>query len=234
MSHERLIRTEALLGSAAMERLDASHILLVGLGGVGGHALDALVRSGVGRLTVCDHDTVSESNLNRQMLANRETVGRYKAEVSVEHAARLSDRVEIIPVIERLTPESAERLLATADFDFVIDAIDDVAAKVALAVAAERRGVPILSCLGTGNRLDPGALRFADIEKTSGCPLARAVRTRLRRAGGGHLRVLVSDEPSQKPLLPGVSVASSAFVPTAAGLMLAAEAVRLLVEEREG
>lgn len=234
MSSEHLIRTEALLGTAAMARLAASHVLLVGLGGVGGHAFDALVRSGVGRLTVCDFDTVSESNLNRQMLANRETLGRLKAEVAVEHAARLSDSVRVTPVTERLTPEGAEALLTSAEFDLVIDAIDDVGAKVALAVAAERRSIPLLSCLGTGNRLDPGALRFTDIEKTSGCPLARAVRTRLRRAGGGHLRVLVSEEPPRRPLLPGVSVASSAFVPAAAGLMLAAEAVRLIVGGEEG
>ena len=233
MSSERLIRTEALLGPAAMARLAAAHILLVGLGGVGGHAFDALVRSGIGHLTVCDHDTVSESNLNRQMLASLKTVGRLKTEVAVEHAARLSDSTEVRPLAERLTPEGAEALLATADFDLVIDAIDDVEAKVALALAAGQRGIPILSCLGTGNRLDPGALRFTDIENTSGCPLARAVRTRLRRAGGAPLRVLLSDEPPRSPLLPGVSVASSAFVPAAAGLRLAAEAVRLLTLEKE-
>lgn len=228
MPCEHLIRTEALLGPAAMARLSSAHILLVGLGGVGGHAFDALVRSGIGRFTVCDFDTVSESNLNRQMLATRETVGRLKTEAAVLHAARLSD-CAVIPISERLTPEGVEALLAAAGFDFIIDAIDDVAAKVALAIAAERHGIPHLSCLGTGNRLDPGALRFTDIEKTSGCPLARAVRTRLRREGGGHLRVLVSDEPPRKPLLPDVPVASSAFVPAAAGLRLAAEAVRLLI-----
>ena len=233
MPSKYLIRTEALLGPEAMARLAASHVLLVGLGGVGGHALDALVRSGVGHLTVCDFDTVSESNLNRQMLASRKTVGRLKAEVAVEHAAGLSEEVEVISITERLTPEGADALIASADFDFVIDAIDDVAAKVALAVAAERRGIPMLSCLGTGNRLDPGALRFTDIEKTSGCPLARAVRTRLRRAGGGSLRVLVSDEPPRKPLRSDVSVASSAFVPASAGLMLAAEAVRLIIGKNE-
>ncbi len=231
---DRLSRTRALLGDGAIARLAASHILLAGLGGVGGHAFDALVRSGVGAITVCDFDTVTESNKNRQLLANSLTVGRLKAEVAREHAALISENVNITLHTERLTPESVESLLSGGRFDLVIDAVDDVAVKVALAAGAYHRGLSILSCLGTANRLDPTALRFTDIGKTSGCPLARAVRTRLRKQGVPHLRVLVSSEP---PITPfgDVPLGSVAYVPSVAGLLLCAEAVRLLTDNgRDG
>lgn len=229
MTEERLIRTAALLGEPAIGRLASAHILLVGLGGVGGHAMDALVRTGVGRLTLCDFDRVSVSNLNRQLLADRLTVGRLKTEVAAEKCANISEDVKLTLHSERLTPEGVSALLAEADFDMVLDAVDDVPVKVALAVEATRRGIPILSCLGTGNRLDPTALGFTDIYKTSGCPLARAVRTRLRREGVASLRVLVSREEAITPVGEGVRVGSVAYVPSVAGLMLAAEAVRILL-----
>ena len=228
---ERLVRTRALLGDAAMERLAAARILLVGLGGVGGHAFDALVRSGIGHLTLVDFDTVSESNLNRQLLATRATLGRLKTEVARDHAALISDDVNITLHSERLAPETVDALLADAAFDIVLDAIDDVGAKVALAVAATRRGIPILSCLGTGNRLDPSALTVTDIAKTEGCPLARAVRTRLRREGITHLPVVFSREPSLTPE-GETRVGSLAAVPASAGLLLAAEAIRRLIREK--
>ena len=229
MSEERLVRTAALLGDEGVERLATAHVLLVGLGGVGGHAMDALVRTGVGTLTLCDFDRVSESNLNRQLLADRATVGRLKTEVAAEKCASISENVKLNLHSDRLTPEDVAALLDGSRFDFVLDAVDDVPVKVALAVEATRRGIPILSCLGTGNRLDPSALTFTDIYKTSDCPLARAVRTRLRREGVGTLRVLVSREPAITPRSGDVRVGSVAYVPAVAGLMLAAEAVRLLL-----
>ena len=229
MSEERLVRTAALLGDEGVERLGTAHVLLVGLGGVGGHAMDALVRTGVGALTLCDFDRVSESNLNRQLLADRSTVGRLKTEVAAEKCASISENVKLSLHSDRLTPEDVPALLDGSHFDFVLDAIDDVPVKVALAVETTRREIPILSCLGTGNRLDPSALTFTDIYKTSDCPLARAVRTRLRREGVGALRVLVSREPAISPRTGDVRVGSVAYVPAVAGLMLAAEAVRLLL-----
>ena len=228
---DRLSRTRALLGDGVIEKLAASHVLLAGLGGVGGHAMDALVRSGLGALTLCDFDRVSESNINRQLLANSATVGRLKTEVAVEHAVLISENVNITLHNERLTSESVETLLDSARFDLIIDAVDDVAVKVALAAGASRRGIRILSCLGTANRKDPTALRFTDISKTAGCPLARAVRTRLRKLGVQGLRVLVSDEVPSVPS-GDVPLASVAYVPSVAGLLLAAEAVRLLTEEK--
>ena len=228
MSVPRLVRTEARLGAEGMERLAASHVLLIGLGGVGGHAFDALVRSGIGRLTLVDFDRVDESNINRQLLADATTVGRLKTEVAVERAALISENVNITIHSERLTPEGVEELLAATSPALVLDAIDDVPTMVALAVQCVRRGVPILMCLGTGNRLDPAALRVTDLAKTAGCPLARAIRARLRREGITHLPVVASDEPALAPQGGEVRVGSSAFVPASAGLLMAAEAVRLL------
>lgn len=233
MTAAALTRTAALLGEAAMARLASAHILLLGLGGVGGHAFDALVRSGIGALTVVDFDTVAESNLNRQLLADRETLGKRKVDAASAHAARLTDTLRLITVPERLTADAVPALLASAPFSLVIDAIDDVPVKVAVAAEATARGIPILTCLGTGNRLDPTALHFTDIAKTAGCPLARAVRTRLRRVGVTHLRVLVSSEEPKKPLTDAVSIGSVAYVPAVAGLMLAGEAVRTLAKDGE-
>ena len=228
MEREYLVRTEALLGSAGIDRLASAHVLIAGLGGVGGHAFDALLRSGIGCFTLVDFDTVAPSNLNRQLLASREVLGMKKTEVALLHARKITENVNISLHSERIVPEDAARLLEDAAPDLVIDAIDDVPAKVALAVAARDAGIPLLSCLGTGNRLDPGALLLTDIAKTSGCPLARAVRTRLRREGIEHLPVVFSREEARTPRDSEVRVASSAFVPAAAGLMLAAEAVRRL------
>lgn len=228
MSRERLMRTAALLGDGAMARLAASHVLLVGLGGVGGHVLDALVRTGVGALTICDCDRISESNINRQLLATARTVGRMKTEVAAEHCGEISDDVNITVHSERVTAAEAGALLESSRFDLVIDAIDDVSAKVALAYEATVRGIPILTCLGTGNRLDPRAFRFTDIARTSGCPLARTVRLRLRDLGVKHLRVLVSDELPHIPKDESIRIGTVAYVPSVAGLLLASEAVRLL------
>lgn len=231
MINERLVRTEALLGEEAMSRLAASHVLLLGLGGVGGHTLDALVRTGVGAVTVCDCDTFSESNINRQLLATSATVGRMKTEVALEHCKLLRDDVNITVHSERILPEEVGVLLESAAFDLVIDAVDDVAVKVAVAYECKTRGIPILTCLGTGNRLDPTAFRFTDIARTTGCPLARRIRLRLRDLGIKHLRVLVSDELPKIPKAEGVHLGSLAYVTSVAGLLLAAEAVKMLTAE---
>ncbi|MBQ2718437.1 MAG: ThiF family adenylyltransferase [Clostridia bacterium] len=226
----RLSRTAALLGEPAMERLKNACVMLVGLGGVGGHALDALVRSGVGHLVLVDYDTVDVTNLNRQLLADTTTVGRKKTAVAAERAALISKDVNITLHDERVTEENAEPLLRAETPTLVLDACDDVAAKVALAVAADRLGIPLISCLGTGNRLDPSALTVTDVAKTEGCPLARSFRTRLRRAGIRHLPVVFSREPARTPLTADVRVASSAFPPAAAGLLLASYAVRHIAD----
>ncbi len=229
-SKNRLSRTAALLGDEAMLRLRSARVMLVGLGGVGGHAFDALVRSGVGHLILVDFDTVDVTNLNRQLLADASTVGRKKTDVAAEKAALISSDVNITLHDGRVTPENAEALLSELAPTLVLDACDDVSAKVALAVAADRLALPLISCLGTGNRLDPTAVTVTDLAKTEGCPLARAVRTRLRREGIRHLPVVFSREPARTPCAADTPVASSPFVPAAAGLALAAEAVRRLSE----
>ena len=231
MTDERLCRTAALLGEDAMRRLDAAHVLLLGLGGVGGHAFDALLRSGIGALTVVDFDTVCPSNMNRQLLATRETLGMKKTAAAALHAARITDRARLTVREERLTPDGVAALLDNARFDIILDAIDDVPVKVALAVAAKERGIALISCLGMGNRTDPTAITVTDIAKTDTCPLARALRVRLRKAGVDHLPVVFSREPSRPSCDPAVRVASVAYVPSAAGLTLAAEAIRILCGE---
>lgn len=229
MTDECLCRTAALLGEDAMRRLADAHVLLLGLGGVGGHAFDALLRSGVGAITVVDFDTVSPSNMNRQLLATKQTLGIKKTAAAILHAARITDSVRLTAMDERLTPDRIASLLDSARFDIVLDAIDDVPVKVALALAAKERALLLISCLGMGNRTDPTAITVTDIAKTDTCPLARSLRIKLRKVGVDHLPVIFSCEPARPSCNPDVRVASVAFVPAAAGLALAGEAIRRLL-----
>ncbi len=225
---QRFCRTEALLGAAAIETLAASSVMIVGLGGVGGYALEAVVRAGVGRLTLVDFDSVSESNINRQILADDETVGLAKTEAAAARARRINPDVKITLHCERVTPDNAAALLAAAEPSFVIDAIDDVAGKTALALAAKQAGVPLVMALGTGNRLDPAALRLTDLAKTEGCPLARKMRTALREVGIRHLPVVYSTEPPVRSLDPAIRIGSVSFLPSVAGLLLGGYVIRVL------
>ena len=224
----RLERTALLLSPARMERLEHAHVMLFGLGGVGGHAAEALARGGVGKLTLVDHDVVSPSNLNRQLAALESTVGRPKAQVL---SARLRDAApdaEIVAVEAFYLPESPVPI--PQDVSVVVDAIDTVSAKLHLAQTCYERGIPLISCMGMGNRLDPTLIRVGDIFETSGCPLCRVVRQGLRKRNIPSLRCVYSLEPAigTGGRLPG----SVSFVPPAAGLFLAAEAVRLIAGER--
>lgn len=224
----RLERTALLLSPAQMERLEHAHVMLFGLGGVGGHAAEALARGGVGKLTLVDHDVVSPSNLNRQLAALESTVGRPKAQVL---SARLRDAApdaEIVAVEAFYLPESPVPI--PQDVSVVVDAIDTVSAKLHLAQTCYERGIPLISCMGMGNRLDPTLIRVGDIFETSGCPLCRVVRQGLRKRNIPLLRCVYSLEPAigTGGRLPG----SVSFVPPAAGLFLAAEAVRLIAGER--
>ncbi len=232
MSEEQLSRTALLLGDAALQRLAEARVAVFGIGGVGGHAVEALARSGVGHLDLFDHDVVSVSNINRQIVALHSTVGRYKTEVMAE---RIRDIRPATCVNEHrlfFLPENADTVDFTA-YDFVLDAVDTVSAKLAIIERAQAAGVPVISCMGTGNKLDPSQLVLTDIAKTSVCPLARVMRRELRARGISHLRVLYSTEPvcphqdaeGTSPV-PG----STAFVPSVAGLMLAGEIVRTLAK----
>ena len=223
-------RTEALYGKEAVERLQRANVLLLGLGGVGGYVLEALTRTGVGKLTLCDFDVVSPSNINRQILANRENVGQKKAEVAKKRALAINPDVEISLWQEKVTEESAKDLINSAPFDFIIDAIDDVRAKLAVIESAVSQNIPIISSLGTANRRDPSLLSMTDLSKTVGCPLARSMRAGLRKKNITHLPVLFSREEPQESRDPAIRLSSSVFVPATAGLLLASYVVEELIK----
>ena len=233
---ERFFRTAMLLGEEAVKKLENSRILLLGLGGVGGYALEALARAGVGELYLLDADTVSVSNINRQILADDTTVGREKTAVAAERVARINPAARVHTITRFLTDGDAAPLLAEIRPDYVIDAIDTVAAKVDVIRAAKEMGIPIISCMGTGNKLAPEKLTVADITKTHTCPLARSMRARLREAGVAHVDVLFSSETPRTPALRceeegRVIPTTVSYVPAVAGMMLGGYVIRRLIGE---
>lgn len=230
MREDFLSRTSLLLGEDAISRLAATRVAIFGIGGVGGYAFEALVRTGVGHISVIDSDTVSTSNLNRQIIATLDTVGRDKVEVAKERARLINPECEI-EAIKGFYPDCEVDLLR---FDYVIDAIDSVDAKCTLIERATSLGIPIISSMGTAGKCDPTALTVSDIYKTDTCPLARAVRTRLKKTGVKKLKVVYSRELARtetaEDKITGASYTrrvpgSVIFVPAAAGLILAAEVV---------
>ena len=230
---EAFARTALLLGQEGMERLAQARVAVFGVGGVGGHVVEALARSGVGALDLIDNDQVCLSNLNRQIIATRATIGQYKVDAARDRIADISPSTQVRVYKTFYTPETAGQFDFT-QYDYVVDAIDTVTCKLALVLQAQEAGVPIISSMGAGNKLDPTAFRVADIYQTSVCPLARVMRTELRRRGVKHLKVVYSTEPPLTPLpapaeeqtsrrqTPG----STAFVPAVAGLIIAGEVVR--------
>ncbi len=237
MTDARFSRTARLLGEDAVNTLRGAHVMLLGLGGVGGHAFDALVRAGVGHITVLDGDAVSLSNCNRQILADLTTVGMRKVRVAAVHAARIAPECEITMVDTFVTAENAAALLARYPADLVLDAIDTVSAKVALAAAANEQNLPLLACMSTGNRMDPSRIQISDISKTHTCPISRIMRRALAERGVKHLTVLWSDEPTMKPRETvtegGRNIPASApFVPATAGIRMAQWAVTTLLERK--
>ena len=233
------IRTAMLVGEEALKRYMGARIAVFGVGGVGGYVCEALARAGVGALDLFDHDTVSLSNINRQIIALHSTVGRNKVEVMAERIADINPdcRVGVYPIF--YLPENADEI-DLSRYDYIVDAIDTVSAKIELAVRAHALGVPIIASMGTGNKLDPFAFRIADISKTDTCPLAKVMRRELRARGINHMKVLFSKELPRKPIplvgtgeedRPGkVSPASISAIPSVAGLMIAAEILRDLAQ----
>ena len=221
-------RTRMLLGDAAMDRLKAARVAVFGIGGVGGHAVEALARSGVGALDLVDSDRVALSNLNRQIIATRDTLGMLKVEAAKARVLSINPdcAVETWPVF--FLPETADRFDFT-QYDYVIDAIDTVAGKLRLIEAAKAAGVPVISSMGAGNKLDATAFRVADISETSVCPLARIMRRELKKRGIDHVKVVFSTEPAlvpaptEEPTARRSTPGSTAFVPAVAGLILAGE-----------
>ena len=231
---ERFSRTEALIGKEALIKLQNSRVAIFGVGGVGGFALEALVRAGVSRIDVIDADTVSLSNINRQIIATEKTVGEYKTQAAKERAESINPNIKI-------TAHNiffSEETLSEFDFskyDYVIDAIDTVKSKLLLIETAAKSGVKIISSMGTGNKLDPTKFEISDISKTSVCPLAKVIRCELRKRGINKLKVLFSkEEPIKLAVSDGESTrhapASISFVPSVAGLIIAGEVIKDLIK----
>lgn len=228
---ERFLRTRMLLGSDAMDRLAQAHVCVLGLGGVGSWCAEALARSGVGELTLMDQDTVDLSNLNRQAEALESTLGLPKAEAMAQRVLAVNPACRVHPIQGRYEADTREDFFA-ANYDYIVDAIDLVSCKMDLIETALNRKVPIISALGTGNKLDASLLRVSDISKTEGCPLARVVRKELRNRGILHHKVVWSpeaaheaDQPETPPPGRRSVPASVVWVPATAGLMLAGEVV---------
>ena len=228
------LRNEMLWGPEAQARLRSAHVLLLGLGGVGSYAAECLTRSGVGELTLVDSDTVALTNLNRQLEALHSTLGQPKAAAMAERISQINPACRLTVLAEKYEAASREKFFAVP-YDYIVDCIDLVSCKLDLIETALARGIPIISSLGTGNKLDPSLFRISDLSKTEGCPLARVVRKELRARGIVHHRVLWSPEEPRAPIqteapppgrrsVPG----SVAWVPPAAGLMLAGDVVLTL------
>ena len=234
-------RTRFLLGQPAMEKLKKAHVALFGLGGVGGYVAEALARTGVGALTLVDHDTISQTNINRQILATHTTVGQDKVTAAAERIAAIDPDIRVIARKTFFLPETAAEF-DFSEYDYVVDAIDTVTGKLMLVEAAQAAGTPIISCMGTGNKLDPTAFRVGDISETSVCPLARIIRKECKKRGIAKLKVVWSTEdpvhcklspddpalselPEGRNALPG----SVCFVPAAAGMVLAGAVIRDLI-----
>lgn len=230
MEHSQFLRTEMILGENSTANLAGKSVILFGLGGVGSYTAEALARAGIGRLTVVDNDTVSVTNLNRQLCALHSTVGRPKAEVVKERILDINPRCEVTALQKFYLPENSNEF-SLEKYDYIADAIDTVSAKIDLAVKSQEYGIPMISCMGTGNKLDPSLFTVSDIFKTSGCPLCRVMRTELRKRGIKKLCVVWSPEEPKKPAqtdeisgkrqTPG----SLPFVPPVAGMIMAGKII---------
>ena len=232
--NEQFLRTAMLLGTEALEKLQKARVAVFGLGGVGGYTVEALARAGIGQLDLIDNDTVSLSNINRQILATHSTVGMDKTEAAKKRVMDINPDCIVRTHKVFYTPETAEQF-DFSQYDYIVDAIDTVTGKLALVERANESGTPIICCMGTGNKLDASAFQVADIAKTSMCPLARIMRKELGKRGIKHLKVVYSQEEALTPTgweeeaaaigkrqIPG----SVSFVPGAAGLILAGEVIK--------
>ncbi len=231
---ERFLRTKSLIGEENLEKLKKSSVAVFGLGGVGSFAAEALARSGVGTLYIYDNDTVSVSNINRQLIALPSTVGQKKTQLVKTRCEEINPDIKVFDFCEFVTPQSR---LPFEKFDFIIDAIDNVTAKLFLAKSAQEKNIPIVSVMGTGNKLYPEKLKISDIYKTHECPLCKVMRYELKKKGVKSLMTVWSDETPIKPENTGETKgshpapASMTFVPASAGLLASSYAVRRIIEK---
>ena len=247
---ERFLRNEMLWGKDGQARLTAAHVIVFGLGGVGSYAAECLARSGVGELTLVDSDTIALTNLNRQIVATRKTVGQYKVDVAEQRIHEIDPNIKVTTYKIFFTPETQDQFDFT-QYDYVVDAIDTVTGKLALVMKCKEVGTPIICSMGAGNKMDPTRFEVTDIYKTSVCPLAKVMRTECRKRKIKHLKVVYSKEPAMTPIEddsisckdhcicpPGTQrkctqrrsvPGSNAFVPSVAGLIIGGEVVKDLV-----
>ena len=223
-------RSELLLGKSSINKLKEKKVIVFGIGGVGSYVCEALARTGIGSITVVDNDTVAESNINRQIIALHSTVGMNKVDVVAERIKDINPMCEVIKKQMFYLPENADEI-NLEEYDYIIDAIDTVTAKIDIIIRANVLNIPIISCMGTGNKLDPSELKIADIYKTSVCPLARVMRRELKQREIKKLTVLYSEEKpilpdSDNPRIPG----SVSFVPSVAGLMIGGYVIKELIK----
>lgn len=236
---EMSARSALLLGWPAMEKLAACHVAVFGVGGVGGHAVEALARGGVGRLTLFDSDEVNVSNLNRQLVATRDAVGCKKVEVLAKRIHNIRPETQVTANAVFYLPENADQY-PLEQYDYIVDAIDTVSAKLELICRAKAAGVPVVSAMGCGNKLDPTQFQVTDLFKTSGDPLARVMRHELRKRGVHSLKVVYSTEPARTPIQSGETKGTAgrpapgsvSFVPGVAGMILAGEVIKDLTGVR--
>ncbi len=224
-------RTRLLIGEEAIARLKAAHVILFGVGGVGGYTAEALARAGIGKLTLVDADTVSDSNRNRQLLALTSTVGLPKVEVAARRIQEINPACTVVPVQLFYGPDTVDAV-DFSDADYIVDAIDTVSAKLALIEKAKKENIPVISSMGTGNKIHPELLTLTTLDKTSGCPLAKVMRVECRKRGLKNVPVVYSTEPARKCFVPDTegtgrhSPGSISFVPGTAGLLLAGKVIR--------
>ncbi|GAB6182003.1 tRNA threonylcarbamoyladenosine dehydratase [Desulfotomaculum defluvii] len=245
MNQHRFSRTEMLLGEAGLAKLAAAKVIIFGIGGVGSYTVEALARAGIGDLTLVDFDTVDITNINRQLHAMDNTIGEYKVDLMAERIRLINPQAKVIPLRMFYTPEKGDELL-TKGYSFVVDAIDNVTGKIDIIQRCYKHNIPVISSMGAGNKLDPGAFRVADISQTSVDPLARVVRRELRKHDiHKGVKVVFSTEPPITPQTPiyksnadsdtmvkpnkSLAPGSISFVPAAAGLIMAGAVVREII-----
>lgn len=234
---DQIIRTKMITGQKVIDKLQNSHVLIIGLGGVGSFALEAIARAGVGSITICDHDTVSVSNINRQLPALHSTIGECKANVLARRVLDINPTIKLTVLNKYYTPLNRDEIFID-NFDYIIDAIDSVTSKIDLIVTAKEKNIPIISALGTGNKFDPTKFQITDISKTSICPLARVMRRELKSRKIYKHEVVFSTEtpkiPTQLDEIPqgkGNVPGSISFVPSVCGLILASHVINTFISE---
>lgn len=232
---EEFSRTVRLIGADAVKKLSACRVAVFGIGGVGGYVVEALARSGIGCFDLIDSDSVNITNINRQIIATHDTLGKYKVDVAKERILSINPQAQVNVYKVFYLPETADGF-DFSRYDYVVDAVDTVTAKLQIVVEANKASVPVISCMGTGNKLDPTRFQIADVYKTSVCPLAKVMRRELKKRGIDKLKVLYSTEEPIKPIddnPAGKPVpASIAFVPSVAGLIIAGEVIKDIIERK--